>query len=201
MYICNLLSFIFHLLIVFTNSPEAKDLNQQCFQLLLPLGTPRVKWGGTWEAKGRGRQVQGYWAGFWAWVSSLMLILTRALTPHATCTVRWLKLFNGLWTVVDVGPSGRKFWKISVLEGSDHGMMSIASAFWGNGVLELCRQAGSRERAQCSPCQQMDCLIKPLRTSNSSRPGACASFSHRRNHASSLMFCMLSSRGKFPIGF
>lgn len=28
MYICNLLSFIFHLLIVFTNSPEAKDLNQ-----------------------------------------------------------------------------------------------------------------------------------------------------------------------------
>lgn len=39
--------------------------------------------------------------------------------------------------------------------------MSIASAFWGKGVMELCRQAGSKGRARC---QQMDCLIKPVRT-------------------------------------
>lgn len=39
-------------------------------------------------------------------------------------------------------------------------MMSIASAFLGNGVLEVCRQAERRERAKC---QQMDCLIKPMR--------------------------------------
>lgn len=84
---------------------------------------------------------------------------------------------------MDVGPSERK---IRGPEGSDHGMMSIASAFWGNGVVEMSRQAGSRERAKCSLSHQMECLIKPMRTSNSSRPGACAYFSQRRNHAASI---------------
>lgn len=115
--------------------------------------------------------------------------------------MRWLKLFSGLWTVVSVGLSGRKIWKIGVLEGSDQGTMSIASALWGNGVQELCKQAGSRERAKCSPCQQMDCLIKPMTTSNSSGPGACACFSQRRSHAASMIFRLFSCRGKFPIGF
>lgn len=84
---------------------------------------------------------------------------------------------------MDVGLSERI---IRVLEGSDHGMMRIASAFWGNGVVEMFRQAGSRERAKCSPSHQMECLIKPMRTSNSSRAGTCSYFSQRRNHAASI---------------
>ena len=64
---------------------------------------------------------------------------------------------------------------------------------WGSGVLELCGRAGSRERAECSACQHIDCLIKPMRTSPHSRgPGARASFFLRRNHAANMISIQLS---------